>query len=59
MNPNQGWFQYIWLWVAIEPMKKHIIKMNSPLKNNTSRCERFMVSLINTYCKHPASIDGG
>jgi putative transposase len=51
--------QYVWLWVANEPKNKQILQMNISFERTMLVVERFIVSLINKYGKHPVSTDGG
>ena len=51
--------QYVWLWVAFEPINKQILKVDISFDRTMLVAERFIASLINTYGKHPVSTDGG
>ena len=53
--------KYVWLWIAIESMKKQILQVDISFERTMLIVpERFIASLINTYGKHPVSTtDGG
>jgi putative transposase len=50
---------YIWIWVAIEPKAKKILGISMSNERNMLTAERFILSLMNKYGKHPVSTDGG
>jgi hypothetical protein len=45
------------LRVAIEPENKQILQINISFERTMLVAERFIVSLINTYGKHPVSTE--
>ena len=49
--------QSVWLWVAIEPKNKQILHIYISFERTMLVAERFIVSLINTYGKHPVSTE--
>jgi putative transposase len=51
--------EYIWLWVAIEPKHKQILHIDISFERTMLIAERFIISLIDKYGKHPVSTDGG
>jgi putative transposase len=51
--------KYVWLWVAIEPKHRQIIKADISFERTMLVAERFISSLINRYGKHSVSTDGG
>ena len=51
--------QYVWLWVAIEPKHREILRIDVSFERAMLVAERFIASLINRYGKHPVSTDGG
>jgi putative transposase len=51
--------KYVWLWVAIEPKHRQIIKADISFERTILVAERFISSLINRYGKHSVSTDGG
>ena len=51
--------QYIWLWVAIEPKHREILRIDVSVERAMLVAERFIASLTNRYGKHPVSTDGG
>jgi putative transposase len=51
--------KYVWLWVAIEPKHRQIIKADISFERIMLVAERFISSLINRYGKHSVSTDGG
>jgi putative transposase len=51
--------QYIWIWVAIEPIHRKILQIDISFERTMLVAERFIASLINTYGKHQVSTDGG
>lgn len=50
---------YMWIWVAIEPKAKKILGISMSNERNMLTAERFILSLMNKYGKHPVSTDGG
>ncbi len=48
----------MWIWVAIEPKAKKILGISMSNERNMLNAERFILSLINKYGKHPVSTDG-
>jgi putative transposase len=53
--------QYVWVWVAIEPLAKVIlgIRISSFERTMLLVAERFLKALVIEYGKHPLSTDGG
>jgi putative transposase len=51
--------RYIWLWVAIEPKHREILRIDVSVEIAILVAERFIASLINRHGKHPVSTDGG
>ena len=52
--------KFVWLWVAIEPKHRQILKVDISFERTMLVAERFISSLINRYGKHPISTaDGG
>jgi putative transposase len=50
---------YMWVWVAIEPKAKKILGISMSKERNMLTAERFILSLMNKYGRHPVSTDGG
>ena len=52
--------QYIWIWVAIEPIHRKILQIDISFERTMLIvAERFIASLINRHGKHQVSTDGG
>jgi putative transposase len=51
--------EYIWLWVAIEPKDKEILRISISKERNMFVAERFLSIIVEEYGKHPVSTDGG
>ena len=51
--------EYIWLWVAIEPINRQILALSISKERNMFVAERFFLDLVKNYGKHPVSTDGG
>ncbi len=51
--------KYIWLWVAIEPENKEILRLSISKERNMFVAERFLSHIVEEYGKHPVSTDGG
>ena len=51
--------EYIWLWIAIEPENKEIIGLRISKERNMFVAERFLSDIVEEYCSHPVSTDGG
>jgi putative transposase len=51
--------RYIWLWVAIEPKHREILRTDVSVERAMLVAERFIASLTNRYGKHSVSTDGG
>src|SRR5215210_1252150 len=49
----------IWLWVAIEPKHREILRIDVSVERAMLVAERFIASLTNRYGKQPVSTDGG
>ncbi len=51
--------KFVWLWVAIEPKHRQILKVDMSFERTMLVAERFIASLIDEYDRHPVSTDGG
>jgi DDE domain len=51
--------EYIWLWIAIEPIDKIILGIRISIERNMLVAEQFLQNLIRKYGKHRLSTDGG
>jgi putative transposase len=51
--------EFIWLWVAIEPIRKEILGISISIERNTFVAERVISKLIKIHGPHPISTDGG
>jgi transposase-like protein len=52
--------EYIWLWIAIEPIDKIILGgILISIERNMLVAEQFLQNLIRKYGKHRLSTDGG
>ena len=51
--------QYVWIWVAIEPLAKVILGIRISFERTMLVAERFLKALVIEYGKHPLSTDGG
>src|SRR5215212_993738 len=51
--------QYVWVWVAIEPLAKVILGIRISFERTMLVAERFLKGLVIEYGKHPLSTDGG
>lgn len=51
--------QYVWVWVAIEPLTKVILGICISFERTMLVAERFLKALVIEYGKHPLSTDGG
>ena len=51
--------ELIWLWVAIEPESKDVLRLNISKERNMFVAERFLSNVIKEYGEHPVSTDGG
>jgi len=49
----------MWIWVAVEPKNKEILKIDTSFERNMLIAERFISSLIKGYGKHSVSTNGG
>ncbi len=52
-------FEFIWLWVAIEPENKQILALSISKERNMFVAEKILDGLIKIYGKHCISTDGG
>jgi hypothetical protein len=52
-------FEGVWLWVAIEPESKDVLRLNISKERNMFVAERFLSNVIKEYGEHPVSTDGG
>jgi len=51
--------EFVFLWVAIEPLDKVILGIRISLERSMLIAEHFLRSLVRKYGKHPVSTDGG
>ncbi len=51
--------EYIWLWVAIEPENKEILRLSISKELNTFVAERLLSNIVKEYGQHSVSTDGG
>jgi putative transposase len=49
--------QYVWVWVAIEPLAKVILGIRISFERTMLVAERFLKALVIEYGKHPLSTD--
>jgi transposase-like protein len=49
----------LWLWAAIEPKHREILRIDVSVERAILVAERFIASLTNRYGRHPVSTDGG
>ncbi|MGA9844218.1 MAG: DDE-type integrase/transposase/recombinase [Nitrososphaeraceae archaeon] len=49
----------IWLWVAIEPESKEVLRLNISKERNMFVAERFLSNIVKEYGERPVSTDGG
>ncbi len=52
-------FEFIWLWVAIEPENRQILALSISKERNMFVAERFISGVIKNHGNHPVSTDGG
>ena len=52
-------FEFIWLWVVIEPENRQILALSISKERNMFVAERFISVVIKNHGKHPVSTDGG
>ena len=52
-------FEFIWLWVAIEPENRQILSLSISKERNMFVAERFISVVIKNHGKRPVSTDGG
>ena len=52
-------FEFIWLWVVIEPENRQILALSISKERNMFVAERFISDVIKNHGKHPVSTDGG
>ena len=52
-------FEFIWLWVAIEPENRQILALSISKERNMFVAERFISVVIKNHGKRPVSTDGG
>ena len=50
---------FIWLWIAIEPIHKEMLGISISVERNMFVAEKFISNSINIHGKHPISTDGG
>jgi putative transposase len=50
---------YVWLWVAIEPIYKIVLGIRISVERNMLVAEQFIQKLATEYDKHPVHTDGG
>ena len=51
--------EFVWLWIAIEPIDKIILDIRISIERNMLVAEQFLQNLIRKYGKHRISTDGG
>lgn len=51
--------ELVWLWVAIEPASKEVLRLNISKERNMFVAERFLSNVVKEYGEHPVSTDGG
>jgi putative transposase len=51
--------EFVWLWIAIEPIDKIILGIRISFERTMLVAERFLQELVRKYGKHPVSTDGG
>ena len=51
--------EFVWLWIAIEPIDKIILGIRISFKRTMLVAERFLQELVRKYGKHPVSTDVG
>lgn len=51
--------EFIWLWVAIEPIRNEILGISISIERNMFIAERFISKLIKIHGPHLVSTDGG
>ena len=51
--------EYVWLWIAIEPLDRRIFGIRISIERNMLIAEQFLQNLIRKYGKHRISTDGG
>jgi putative transposase len=51
--------EFVFLWIAIEPLNKMILRIRISLERSMLIAEHFIHSLAKKYGKHPVSTDGG
>ena len=49
--------EFIWLWIAIEPTNKEILRFSISKEQNMFMSERFLSNLSEGYRKHSVSTD--
>ena len=49
--------QYVWVWVAIEPLAKVILGIRISFERTMLVAEKFLKALVRKYGKHPLSTD--
>ena len=50
---------YVWLWVAIEPIDKIVLGIRISIERSILVAEQFIQKLCIEYSKHPVYTDGG
>jgi putative transposase len=50
---------YVWLWVAIEPIEMIVLGIRISFERTMLVAERFIQKLSTEYCKHLVRTDGG
>ena len=51
--------ELIWLWVAIEPESKEVLRLNISKERNMFVAKRLLSNVVKEYGEHPVSTDGG
>lgn len=47
--------ELVWLWVAIEPASKEVLRLNISKERNMFVAERFLSNVVKEYGEHPCS----
>ena len=47
--------ELVWLWVAIEPASKEVLRLNISKERNMFAAERFLSNVVKEYGEHPCS----
>jgi putative transposase len=47
--------ELVWLWVAIEPASKEVLRLNISKERNMFVAERFLSNVVKEFGEHPCS----